>query len=83
MRHTSTSLSYQRIVLELKIKRTQALETLIVNGLKQTADYMDKCGNVKEGHFILFNRDKDVSWEEKIWHRREQFGTYEITVWGM
>lgn len=75
--------AYQRIVLELKIKRTQALETLIGNGLKQTADYMDKCGNVKEGHFILFNRDKDVSWEEKIWHRREQFGTYEITVWGM
>ena len=73
----------QRIVLELKIKRTQALETLIANGLRQTAEYMDKCGGVKEGHFILFNRTPDVSWDEKIWHRKETFGAYEITVWSM
>lgn len=73
----------QRIVLELKIKRTQALETLIAEGLQQTAGYMDKCGDVREGHFILFNRDKNISWDEKIWHRQETFGRYEITVWSM
>lgn len=73
----------QRIVLELKIKRTQALETLIADGLRQTAEYMDKCGGVKEGHFVLFNRGQHLSWEEKIWHRKETFGGYEITVWSM
>lgn len=73
----------QRIVLELKIKRGQAVETLIANGLKQTAEYMDLVGNVKEGHFILFNRDEGVKWEEKLWHHRETYGEYEIMVWGM
>lgn len=73
----------QRIILELKIKRGQAIETLIADGLRQTAGYMDKCGSVREGHFILFNRDPDVAWDEKLWHRREQFGNYDITVWGM
>lgn len=75
--------SIQRIVLELKIKRGQALETLIADGLKQTAGYMDHVGNVCEGHFILFNRDRGATWDEKIWHRTETFGKYEITVWGM
>lgn len=73
----------QRIILELKIKRTQAIETLIADGLRQTAMYMDKCGGVKEGHFIFFNRDKGVAWEDKLWHRRETYGGYEIIVWSM
>lgn len=73
----------QRIVLELKIKRRDAAETLIAEGLKQTAEYMERVGNVKEGHFILFNTDKDVSWEQKIWNRLEHYGAYDIMVWGM
>ncbi|MEL5892241.1 AAA-like domain-containing protein [Bacteroides sp. GD17] len=74
---------FQRIVLELKIKRGD-LEKTIEKGLEQTAGYMDKCGGIiNEGHFILFNRDKGVSWDEKIWHRREEFGGRTITVWGM
>lgn len=73
----------QRIVMELKIKRGD-LEGIIRKGLEQTASYMDKCGgNINEGHFILFNRDKGVSWEEKIWHREESFSGKKITVWGM
>lgn len=72
----------QRIVLELKIKRGD-LETVIKKGLEQTSGYMDHCGNVTEGHFILFNRDGKTTWEERIWHRTEQFGTYQITVWAM
>ena len=74
---------FQRIVLELKIKRGD-LETTIAKGLKQTVGYMDKCGGViNEGHFILFNRDKAVCWDDKIWHRREEFDGRSITVWGM
>lgn len=72
----------QRIVLELKIKRGDLNKT-IEKGLEQTANYMDKCGNVCEGHFILFNRDKGAKWEEKLWHRTEQYGSYKIEVWGM
>lgn len=73
----------QRIVLELKIKRTNTIETIITDGLRQTAEYMDKCGGVKEGHFILFNRDKGIPWDEKLWHRYETYGPYRIGVWGM
>lgn len=72
----------QRIVLELKIKRGD-LDKTIAKGLEQTVWYMDRCGDVSEGHFIVFNRDKGVSWDEKIWHRREEYGGRTITVWGM
>lgn len=73
----------QRIVLELKIKRGD-LEKTIAKGLEQTVGYMDRCGGViNEGHFILFNRDKSVCWDDKIWHRREEFGGRSIVVWGM
>lgn len=73
----------QRIVLELKIKRGD-LEKVIAKGLEQTIQYMDKCGGlINEGHFILFNRDRNDSWDEKIWHRKETYKGVEITVWGM
>ena len=72
----------QRIVLELKIKRGD-LDKTIAKGLEQTVWYMDRCGDVSEGHFIVFNRDKGVSWDEKIWNRREEYGGRTITVWGM
>ena len=48
----------QRIVLELKIKRGDLNKT-IAKGLEQTVWYMDCCGDVSEGHFIVFNRDKE------------------------
>ena len=72
----------QRIVLELKIKRGD-LDKTIAKGLEQTVWYMERCGDVSEGHFIVFNRDKGVSWDEKIWHRQEEYGGRTITVWGM
>ena len=74
---------YQRIVLELKILRGNIEET-IRKGLEQTAGYMDKCGGtINEGHFILFDRRPGRPWEEKLWHRTEQYGGREISVWGM
>lgn len=72
----------QRIVLELKIKRGE-LATVIAKGLEQTAWYMDHCGDVSEGHLIIFNRDKGIGWDEKIWHREEEYAGRTITVWGM
>ena len=74
---------FQRIVLELKILRSNIEET-IQKGLEQTAGYMDKCGGtINEGHFILFDRNPGRSWEEKIWHRTENFNGRTIEVWGM
>ena len=72
----------QHIVLELKIKRGD-LDKTIAKGLEQTVWYMDRCGDVSEGHFIVFNRDKGVSWGDKIWHCQEEYGRRTITVWGM
>ena len=46
------------IALELKIKRGDLNKT-IAKGLEQTVWYMDCCGDVSEGHFIVFNRDKE------------------------
>ncbi|MBS3778758.1 MAG: AAA-like domain-containing protein [Desulfovermiculus sp.] len=50
--------------------------------LKQTWEYMDRCGS-KEGHLIIFDRRDGESWEEKIFRREEIFQETEIIVWGM
>ena len=72
----------QRIVLELKIKRG-SLEKVIDDGLQQTAGYMDAVGSVDEGHLIIFDRTKDKSWEERIWHKPYSRNDKVISVWGM
>lgn len=72
----------QRVVLELKIKRG-LLETVIDEGLRQTYDYMDAVGCVDEGHLIIFDRTKEKTWEERIWHKSCGFQGKTIMVWGM
>jgi len=70
----------QRIVIELKLLRGP-LETVIAKGLQQTADYVQRVG-ADEAHLVIFDRDSDKSWEEKIWRRQEQHGGGTISVWG-
>lgn len=72
----------QRIVQELKIKR-YSLERTIDEGLRQTAEYMDMVGSVDEGHFIIFDRSKERSWDERIWHKPYEWNGRTIMVWGM
>jgi hypothetical protein len=72
--------SVQRIVIELKILRS-SLETLLPSALEQTADYADK-SKADEAHLLVFNRDKNTPWDEKIWQRRESNKTREIWIWG-
>lgn len=72
----------QRIVLELKIKRG-ALEKVINEGLIQTVEYIDRVGSVDEGHFIIFDRSKTKTWEERIWHKSYEYQGRQIMVWGM
>ena len=73
---------FQRIVLELKIFRSNMRAT-IAKGLEQTYEYMDKCGGIDEGHFILFDRRPKKPWREKIWHRTETYKGRKIEIWGM
>jgi len=51
--------------------------------LQQTADYIDRCGSVDEGHLITFDRSQTRTWEERIWHRPAEFGGYKIMILGM
>ncbi|MDR0702207.1 MAG: hypothetical protein LBF61_07350 [Azoarcus sp.] len=70
----------QRIVIELKILRG-SLETVIEQGLAQTAGYAESVG-ADEAHLVIFDRAPDKSWDEKIWRREEKQGERAITVWG-
>ena len=72
----------QRVVLELKIKRGD-LERVIEKGLEQTWQYMDTVGSVDEGHLIIFDRDGQKPWDERIWHRACEYQGHPIMVWGM
>jgi len=69
----------QRIVIELKIKRSNKS---ISNGLVQTAGYMDT-SHATEGHLVVFDRTPEKSWDEKIFVRQELVGDKTITVWGV
>ena len=71
----------QEIVIELKI-RYQDTENEIQKGLIQTSEYMDKCG-ATEGHLVIFDRRKSISWEEKIFNKEMEYDRKKIMVWGM
>lgn len=71
----------QEIVLELKL-RYGSLETTIKKGLKQIREYMDKCGT-DEGYLLIFDRSPNVSWEKKIFKRKETYKGVKINVYGM
>ncbi|CAN2049847.1 AAA+ ATPase domain-containing protein [Candidatus Magnetomoraceae bacterium gMMP-13] len=71
----------QEVVIELKI-RYGDLKKTIKKGLAQTFEYMDKCGT-KEGHLVIFDRSKKLSWDEKIFSYEREFSRQKIMVWGM
>ena len=60
----------------------KSLEKNLASGLEQTCTYMDICGT-KEGHLVIFNRDPDIPWEDKIFRRIKTCQGVDITVWGM
>lgn len=69
----------QRIIIEVKLYRSA--ET-IPQGLVQTADYMDYCHN-SEGHLVVFDRDPDKTWQEKVSHHYEIIRDKKIGIWQM
>ena len=72
----------RKIVIECKILH-KSLEQTIADGLKQTAEYMDRC-DAEAGHLVIFDRREDRRWEDKIFHyRRTSASGVEIDIWGM
>jgi len=71
----------QRVVIELKILY-DSMDRTLEKGLEQTWEYMDRCGT-EEGHLVIFDRDEDKPWEEKIFSQKETYRCKEIKVWGM
>lgn len=72
----------QRVVLELKIFRSN-LDKTIAEGVAQSTAYARQCG-ATEVHLILFNRDPEIPWDEKIWHQVQHDTTsgMQVDVWG-
>lgn len=59
----------QLFVIECKVCRSRdGLETLIAEGIRQTARYAAGCG-AEEGHLVVFDQDPKRSWDEKIFRR--------------
>jgi hypothetical protein len=71
----------QRIVIELKLKRKTLAET-IQQGLAQTRRYMDR-SQAEAGHLVIFDRDPNRPWSEKIFTRDANYQDTSIKIWGM
>ncbi len=77
-----TPAGVQRVVIELKLLHRNALETVITEGVAQTAEYMDRCG-AESGHLVIFDRESSRSWEERIFRQDETVNGRTVTVWGV
>ncbi len=71
----------QKVVLELKIRYAE-LEKTISEGLVQTWHYMDRAGTT-DGHLILFDRNPDRAWADKLFVRSQTYRETVLKVWGM
>ena len=70
----------QRVVIETKILYSN-LDKTIEKGLEQTLEYADFVGS-NDAHLIIFNRNKGVEWEKKIWNKEMSYQGRKVLVWG-
>ncbi len=70
-----------RFAVECKVQHGSRAAT-IREGLGQLAGYMDRLG-ADAGHLVVFDRNAERSWSEKIYRREEAFEGRTVTVWGM
>jgi hypothetical protein len=68
----------QKYPVELKILRN---EKSVAEGLEQLSAYMDKTG-ASEGWLVLFDRNAEKPWEDKLYIRTETYKGKRITVAG-
>ena len=69
---------HQKVVIELKILYGSRQKT-VAEGLGQTRNYMDLCATNE----LIFDRDANKAWSEKVFRRPELCRGETITVWGM
>lgn len=72
----------QQVVIETKLRHGHLDKVVIPEGLAQTWAYMDRC-DAENGHLVIFDRNKNRSWEEKIFRHVKNHNDTEIIVWGM
>jgi hypothetical protein len=68
----------QKYPIELKIQRDKKS---VPEGLAQLSKYMDKCG-AKEGWLVVFDRNAERSWDEKLYSREVDEAGRKIAVFG-
>ncbi len=71
----------EKTVVECKVLR-RSLDRTIAEGVKQTIGYMDRCG-AAAGHLVVFDRDPERSWKDRIFRREAATSAGAITIWGM
>jgi AAA+ ATPase superfamily predicted ATPase len=64
--------------IELKIRRN---ENTYTQGIEQIARYMESLG-CQEGWLVVFDRRKNISWQKKLFVRKEPFDNKTITIIG-
>ena len=70
-------------VIECKVIRERSgPQTVVRQGLQQTAEYMDLCG-AETGHLVVFDMRRGRSWEERVFRKDAGANRHPITVWGM
>ena len=71
-------------VVECKVVRAgDGLESTVVEGVEQTAGYMDRCA-AEAGHLVVIDQRAGRSWEEKVFRRQERSKDgVPVEVWGM
>jgi len=68
----------QKYPIELKILRS---EKILPKDLSQLSKYIDKCGT-SEGWLVVFDRDANKSWDEKLYVNEIEESGKKITVFG-
>ena len=70
-----------KTVIECKLLHS-SIDRTIAAGLEQTRSYMDRCDS-DAGHLVIFDRDENRSWNEKIFRREDTAGGATVVIWGM
>ncbi len=73
----------ERHVIECKVVREgRRVESVISEGLEQTAASVDRCG-AATGHLVVFDARTGRTWKERVFQREEVASGRVITVWGI
>ena len=75
------NVSKKNIVIGL-LAHVDAGKTTLSEALLYQGGAIRKAGSVDEGHLIIFDRSKEKTWEERIWHRPCSYQGKTIMPWG-